>query len=176
MRKQFMNILRNSLLSIALSFVALSPVLAEKVDISQQINISATRQAADLKNKIFSYIDDVVITQGSLIIHADLVQIISQLDSDEKIYIAIGKPATFEQTLEDGKPINLQAAEIRYEPHNSIVIISGNAILRQEDSEVSGSKITYNFDTEYVSAESNENQQVQTIFQPKAKTADQDNN
>ena len=152
-----------------LSGTLLSSAFAEKFDISQKIEIDASKQAADLKNKIFSYIDNVVITQGSLIIHADLVQVLTQTGSEEKIYIAKGKPATFEQTLADGTPLNLQADEIRYEPGNNLVIISGNALLQQEDSEVSGSKITYNIDTQYVNAESKTNERTKTIFQPKEK-------
>jgi lipopolysaccharide export system protein LptA len=152
-----------------LSGTLLSSAFAEKFDMSQKIEIDASKQAADLKNKIFSYIDNVVITQGSLIIHADLVQVLTQSGSEEKTYIAKGKPATFEQTLADGTPLNLQADEIRYEPGNNLVIISGNALLQQEDSEVSGSKITYNIDTQYVNAESKNNERTKTIFQPKEK-------
>jgi lipopolysaccharide export system protein LptA len=159
-----------------LSGTLFSSAFAEKFDISQKIEIDASRQAADLKNKIFSYIDDVVITQGSLIIHADIVQVLTQSGSEEKTYIAKGKPATFNQTLADGTPLTLQADEIRYEPGNNLVIISGNALLQQEDSEVSGSRITYNIDTQYVNAESKTNERTKTIFQPKekiqAKTSD----
>ena len=35
---------------------------------------------------------------------------------------------------------------------------------------MSGSKITYNFETEYVNAESLENAKVETVLQPKAKS------
>ncbi|MBA6232719.1 MULTISPECIES: lipopolysaccharide transport periplasmic protein LptA [unclassified Colwellia] len=164
-----MKLLKNSLLCLILSGALLSSAFAEKFDISQKIEIDASRQAADLKNKIFSYIDNVVITQGSLIIRADLVQVLTQSGSEEKTYIAKGKPATFEQTLTDGTLLNLQADEIRYEPGNNLVIISGNALLQQEDSEVSGSKITYNIDTQYVNAESKTNERTKTIFQPKEK-------
>lgn len=143
---------------------------AEKFDVEQEIKISSSRQAADLKNKIFSYIDNVIISQGTLTINAELVQVITQEKNDNKIYIAKGTPATFEQILQDGSPINLQANEIRYEPGKNIVVISGNALLRQEGSEVSGSKITYNFDTEYVNAESLENAKVETVLHPKNKT------
>jgi lipopolysaccharide export system protein LptA len=153
------------------AFILLAPtVSAEKFDVEQEIKISSSRQAADLKNKIFSYIDNVIISQGTLTINAELVQVITQEKTDDKVYIAKGSPATFEQTLEDGSPINLQANEIRYEPAKNIVVISGQAILRQEGSEVSGSKITYNFETEYVNAESIENEIVKTVLQPKNKT------
>ena len=170
MYKPFIKKLKNSLIGITACVILMPLVSAEKFNVDQEIKISSSRQAADLKNKIFSYIDNVIISQGSLTINAELVQVITQNESDNKIYIAKGSPATFEQTLQDGSPINLQANEIRYEPHKNTVVTSGNALLRQEGSEVSGSKITYNFETEYVNAESLENAKVETVLQPKNKT------
>lgn len=169
MYKPFTKKLKISLAFIATAICLIPAVNAEKFDVDQEIKISSSRQAADLKNKIFSYIDNVIISQGTLTINAELVQVITQDKTEDKIYIAKGSPATFEQTLEDGSPINLQANEIRYEPAKNIVIISGNALLTQEGSEVSGNKITYNFETEYVNAESLENTVVETVLQPKNK-------
>lgn len=170
MCKPFIKKLKTKLTCLAAVLLLIPAANAEKFDVEQEIKISSSRQAADLKNKIFSYIDNVIITQGTLKIHAELVQVITQEKSDNKIYIAKGSPATFEQILQDGSPINLQANEIRYEPGLSTVVIAGNALLRQEGSEVSGSKITYNFDTEYVNAESLKNAKVETVLQPKNKT------
>lgn len=169
MCKLFTKKLKSSLLLLILSSLASSSALAKKIDLNQELSIDASRQSADLKNKIFSYIDNVVIKQGSLIIKADLVQVITATDTGYKTYIAKGKPATFEQILDDGKPINLQANEIKYEPSLNTVIISGNALLKQDGSEVSGSKITYNAETEYVNAESNKDDTVKTVIQPKPK-------
>ncbi|WP_286233578.1 lipopolysaccharide transport periplasmic protein LptA [Thalassotalea sediminis] len=145
----------------------MASIYAAEIDLKQEISIDATRQAADLKNKIFSYIDNVVIKQGSLIIKADLVQVITASDTDTKTYIAKGKPATFKQTLEDGTPIYLQANEIKYEPAKNTVTISGDAELRQEGSKVNGSVITYNFITEQVLANGEDDQRVKTVLQPK---------
>lgn len=167
MKKPFINILSHSLAIFCLSLPLISH--GEKNDVQQEIKINSSRQAADLKNKIFSYIDNVVIKQGSLIIKADLVQVITQSESDNKIYIAKGSPATFKQTLEDGSPIYLQANEIKYEPGKNTVIISGKAELRQEGSKVNSHTISYNFLTEQVTANSinNTNDRVQTVLQPK---------
>tara|TARA_R110000737_G_scaffold51495_1_gene72774 strand:+ start:3025 stop:3570 length:546 start_codon:yes stop_codon:yes gene_type:complete len=170
MCKPFTKKLKTKLTCFAVLLLLVPVTSAEKFDVEQEIKISSSRQAADLKNKIFSYIDNVIISQGTLKIHAELVQVITQEENNNKIYIAKGAPATFKQTLQDGSLINLQANEIRYEPSMSTVVISGNALLRQEGSEVSGNKISYNFDTEYVNAESLENAKVETILQPKSKT------
>jgi len=169
MCKLFTKKLTSSLLLLILSSLASSSALAKKIDLNQKLSIDASRQSADLKNKIFSYIDNVVIKQGSLTIKAELVQVITATDTGHKTYIAKGKPATFEQILDDGKPINLQADEIKYEPSLNTVIISGNALLKQDGSEVSGSKITYNAETEYVNAESNKDDTVKTVIQPNPK-------
>jgi lipopolysaccharide export system protein LptA len=167
MYKQFIKKLASPLI---LSFLVATPsVMAAKIDIEQEIIIKAKRQEGDLKNKIASYLDEVSITQGSLTILADVVQVLSQTENDHKVYIAKGNPAKFQQLLEDGSPINLQANEIRYEPALHTITISGNALLSQAGSEVSGSKITYNTQTEKLAAESNKNEAVVTILKPQAK-------
>lgn len=168
MYKQFLKVLKTSLIVISVSSALVSTSFADKLDLKKEINIDASRQAADLKNKIFSYIDNVVITQGTLVIKADLVQVLTDATTDEKTYLAKGQPATFSQKLDDGTPIYLQANEIKYQPGQNMVVISGNAELRQEGSKVSGSIITYNFVTEQVSADSEDDKRVKTVLQPKA--------
>lgn len=168
MYKPFLKVLKTSLIVFAVNSALVHTSFAEKLDLKKEINIDASRQAADLKNKIFSYIDNVVITQGTLVIKADLVQVITDTTTDEKTYLAKGEPATFSQQLDDGTTIHLQANEIKYQPGQNMVVISGNAELRQEGSKVSGSIITYNFLTEQVSADSEDDNRVKTVLQPKA--------
>lgn len=170
MYKPYIKKLNNRLLLLVLFSVTSITSWAINNDLNQELSIDANRQSADLKKKIFSYIDNVVIKQGSLTIKADLVQVITAAKTGDKTYIAKGKPATFEQTLEDGKPISLQANQIKYEPALNTIVISGNALLKQDGSEVSGSKITYNSETEYVNAESSKNNKVKTIIKAKDKS------
>ncbi|NMP30157.1 lipopolysaccharide transport periplasmic protein LptA [Thalassotalea sp. M1531] len=166
MYKQF---IRKLLASLATLTIVTSPIYAAKLDLEQEIVIKAKRQAGDLKNKIASYLDDVVITQGTLSIRADLVQVYSKEDHETETYIAKGKPAVFEQQLEDGSKIHLEANEIKYEPLISTITISGKAKLRQAGSEVSGDKIIYNTLTEQLEAEGGDDT-VTTILKPKAKS------
>jgi len=159
-------------------FVLIFPIIfltsanATKDDIAQQITIKSKSQSADLKNKIASYLDNVNITQGSITITADLVQVFSQnniaSDKPEDTYFAKGKPATFEQQLEDGTLIILQADEITYKPASFTITVSGNALVKQAGSEVSGNEIIYNILNEKLEAQSAENQSVTTILQPGA--------
>lgn len=159
-----------SILMLTSSVLFPSDALAAKKDLEQEITIKSQRQAADLKNKIASYLDDVNIQQGSISIKADIVQVFSNKDnaSADKadVYLAKGKPAIFQQELEDGSLISLQADEIKYQPSINSITVSGNAIVKQAGSEVSGSKITYNTLSEKLEAESSSHETVTTILQP----------
>jgi len=154
-------------LGIAFLALGLSAVAhAEKSDFEKKVFIKSERNGGDLKNKIISYMDNVVITQGTIKITADLVQVMGK-ESENNVYLAKGAPANFQQTLDDGTSLQLQADEIRYEPGNNVVTIKGNALLAQDGTEMKGSIITYNFLTEQFEAKSNNNEQTETILQPK---------
>lgn len=157
-------------LALSCSLVLLSPTQAAKNDLEQEITIKSQRQAADLKNKIASYLDNVSIRQGSISITADIVKVFSLVDkeSGEKsdTYLAKGKPAIFQQKLEDGSLIKLQADEITYSPNTNMITITGNALVKQAGSEVSGDEITYNTLSEKLEAQSAHNQSVTTVLQP----------
>jgi lipopolysaccharide export system protein LptA len=155
-----------------------SPANAAKKDLNQEITIKSKRQSADLKNKIASYLDDVSITQGSISIIADIVQVYSNVDDEtgEKFdtYLAKGQPAIFKQQLEDGSLISLQANEIKYQPDQYSIIVSGNAQVKQAGSKMNGDIITYNTLNEKLEGQSNNDEHVTTILQPAQIKAQQD--
>jgi len=171
MYKLPMKKLKAKLLLAALILLPLEYAHCAITDIDQQVIIKSNRQASDIKNKIASYLDNVEITQGSLSIKADIVQVVSQENTENKIYVASGKPAIFKQLLDDGQPIILQANQIKYEPAKHTITISGNASVSQEGSLVSGNIIIYNILTEQLNAEkkTDSNERVTTILQPKLK-------
>jgi lipopolysaccharide export system protein LptA len=154
------------------------PANAAKKDLNQEITIKSKRQSADLKNKIASYLDDVSITQGSISISADIIQVYSNIDDEtgEKsdTYLAKGKPAIFKQQLEDGSLISLQANEIKYQPDQYSITVSGNAQVKQAGSKMNGDIITYNTLNEKLEGQSNNDEHVTTILQPAQIKAQQD--
>lgn len=169
MYKQLITSLKTSLKTLSLAMVFISVSHAKEDTFQENININSSRQAVDLKNKIASYIDNVVITQGTLTIKADLVQVMETGNNEEKTYLAKGNPATFEHQLENGKPIYLQANEIKYQPSQNILTVTGNAELRGEGMQSKGGTIRYNFLTEQVCTnctESDKNERVSTVLQP----------
>ena len=157
-------------LALTCSLFLFTSAQAAKEDLEQEITIKSQRQSADLKNKIASYLDNVSIQQGSISITADIVKVFSSIDknSGEKTdtYLAKGKPAVFQQKLEDGSLIKLQADEITYIPNANMIKISGNALVKQAGSEVRGNEITYNTLSEKLEAQGSENQAVTTVLQP----------
>ncbi|WP_019027274.1 lipopolysaccharide transport periplasmic protein LptA [Colwellia piezophila] len=157
-------------LALTCSLILLSPAQAANKDLEQEITIKSQRQAADLKNKIASYLGNVSIRQGSISITADIVKVFSLIDKKTGIksdtYLAKGKPAIFQQMLDDGSLISLQADEITYNPNSNNITISGNALVKQAGSEVSGDIITYNTLTEQLEAQSADNRPVTTVLQP----------
>ena len=158
-----------SILLTALIFGIAAPASAAKKDLNQEITIKSKRQSADLKNKIASYLDDVSISQGSISITADIVQVYSQEDNTgEKsdTYLAKGKPAIFQQQLEDGSLISLQANEIKYQPDINSITVAGNAQVKQAGSKMNGDIITYNTLSEKLEGQSNNDEHVTTILQP----------
>jgi len=158
------------LLLTLLTFVLAAPANAAKKDLNQEITIKSKRQSADLKNKIASYLDDVSINQGSISIIADIVQVYSKVNDETGVksdtYLAKGKPAIFKQQLEDGSLISLQANEIKYQPDQNSITVSGNAQVKQAGSKMSGDVITYNTLNEKLEGQSNNNEHVTTILQP----------
>ena len=85
-------------LGIAFLALGLSAVAhAEKSDFEKKVFIKSERNGGDLKNKIISYMDNVVITQGTIKITADLVQVMGKesennekLDVENPIYMRKG--------------------------------------------------------------------------------------
>ncbi len=157
-------------LALTCSLLFLSNANAAKKDLEQEITIKADHQTADLKNKIASYLDNVSIRQGSISITADIVKVFSQVDKGNgdknDTYLATGKPAIFQQKLEDGSLISLQADKITYTPSSNMITVSGNALVKQAGSKVSGNEITYNTLNEKLAAKGANNQSVITVLQP----------
>jgi len=142
--------------------------LALESDFTENVVVNAKRQEVFIKENRVIFYDSVVVTQGTTLNHADKLTVLSSGEKGTEVMIAIGSPATFYQELDDGKKINGEADEIRYELGKKRLILSKNAHLRQADSEVKSDKIIYQIDKQEMIAESgkHESDRVITIFTP----------
>lgn len=158
------NLHRARLIISLLVLTTTNAVAAEK-DFDLPIKVDSKAQFVDGKTKTSIFREDVRITQGSLKIDADEVEVIANQGEGSEVFIARGNPASYSQTMDDGSAISAAANEIRYELALSTLTLSGNAELQQNSSKVTGDSIVFNMQLEQLIAQGSETG-VTTIFQP----------
>lgn len=128
---------------------AAGPALAERADRDKPLNIESNSMMADEAKKTATFEGKVVLTQGSLVIHAE--RIVVRQDSDGFQYgVATGNPATFRQKREtDGEYIDGQALRIEYDNRLERVEFFDNARLRRDSGDdIRGDFISYDAKSE----------------------------
>lgn len=166
MYKHFMH---RALNCVALLALTVSPAcLAGKTDFDLPIKVDSKSQLIDGINKTSKFWQDVNISQGSLTINADEVEVIASAGKGNEIFIARGTPAIYSQQMDDGSAITAQAREIKYQVAISTISLKGNAQLQRDSSVVKGESITFDMVKEQLLAEGSGNQdgRVTTIFGP----------
>ncbi len=172
MFKQCIRLAKSS--PIWLAVVILSTIcgssLAGEKDFELPIKVDSQSNFFDGKTKTSIFRKDVRITQGSLQILADEVEVVAGQGEGREVFIARGNPASYQQDLDDGTNISAAANEIRYEVSTRILTLNGSAQLKQDSSQVSGESIVFNMEREQLIAEGNESEGggVTTIFQPES--------
>lgn len=163
--------LRILLATSALIVLCTSTAFSNESDFTLPIEIGSNSQFIDGKNKTALYKDNVLISQGSLIIEADEVEVIASQGSGREIFIARGNPASYSQELEDGNLVSARANEIRYEVAKRTISLTGNAELKQDTSQVKGNSITFDMVTEQLLATGGTDDaggRVTTVFTPES--------
>ncbi len=147
MYKQLINLLISALL-------AFSPALAlaKKSDFSQDVEVKSESQFLDGKIKKTVLIDNVQITQGTLNIAADRLEVEAEQGEGKEIFIATGRPAYYSQELDDGKIVEAEAYEIRYEVASRTISLKGQAKLNQNARIMTAESITYDMEKEQFTA------------------------
>lgn len=144
------NKLAIALVCACCAWLSSAPARAEKADRSKPIDVASDRMHVDDAKKISVFEGRVVITQGTLTIHADKVTV--RQDKDGFQYAtALGNPATFRQKRDgaDGY-IDGAADRIEYDGKADRVEFFNHAWLKREPAdEVRGNYISYDAPTEY---------------------------
>lgn len=132
------------------------------------IIIDASEQTLDIKNNTLTFFKNVEVKQGTLYIKADTVTVTKNNNNNTDKLIAVGKPATFSQVLDDGQQVTAAADNIIYKVNDGRLILKGNANIIQNDSEVSGAQISYDITSQKLLATSDEqNSRVRTVLTPR---------
>lgn len=140
------------LVAFTVALSAAAPAVAQRSDRSQPMTIEADRQSTvDLAKRVVVFVGNVVITQGSLRITAERVEV-RETPEGWRSAVALGeagRAATFRQKR-DGvdEVIEGRADRIDYDGRADTVRLAGNALLRRlrggaPADEVTGALITY---------------------------------
>ncbi len=151
-----------TLMAISLSTFAL------KDDTNQPINIVSDNQSLDMEHSVVTFTDNVVITQGSILIKANKVVITrpSENSGKKETVEAFGNPVTFHQLLDDGKPVDGKANKVHYDLGTEFLTLTENAELKQLDSKINGQLITYDVKSQQLKASGNSKSRVTTVLIP----------
>ena len=148
--------------------LASSSAFALKDDVNQPINIVSDNQSLDMEKSVVTFTDNVVITQGSIVIKANKVVITRPAEKSGKkeTVEAFGTPVTFHQQLDNGTPIDGKANKVHYDLGSEFLTLTNNAELKQLDSKINGSVITYDVKKQQLKANGNGKSRVTTVLIP----------
>ncbi|EDJ91953.1 hypothetical protein CGSHi22421_09358 [Haemophilus influenzae R3021] len=148
--------------------LASSSAFALKGDVNQPINIVSDNQSLDMEKSVVTFTDNVVITQGSIVIKANKVVITRPAEKSGKkeTVEAFGTPVTFHQQLDNGKPVDGKANKVHYDLGSEFLTLTNNAELKQLDSKINGSVITYDVKKQQLKANGNGKSRVTTVLIP----------
>jgi lipopolysaccharide export system protein LptA len=167
-------ILKKTLQAVALCAISLiynSFAWGLETDSQQPIYIDSDTAAYDEKTGVSTYTGKVVYTQGSLVVHSDVMTFYLQNGEVVKIVVT-GKPVTFKQTPGAGKEdVNGRALIGEYYPPTAKLKFIKEAVVWQGGNKSSSDLIIYDTKSSVITAgdTATSSKRVHTIFEPKAK-------
>ena len=160
MQHNFLRLITLTLLgltSLMISNQAICQTQSNLPDEQQPVNISADSLIASEKTGKSVYKGNVIITQGSLTLKGETVDI-SHPKNQLTTVIATGNPATFKRYSQvDQAWLKGRAQKIEYNALNKTVLLVGNALVEQPGKHViSGPKLFYNIEQQTLKAQSSD--------------------
>jgi len=173
-----MNKLRPNLsLLILLACLLPGPVLAEKADRDQPIDIEADTLTTNDAKKTSTYTGNVIVTQGTLVIRADKLTVREDQDGFQHS-TSTGNPTTFRQKMEGkNEYIEGSAQRIEYDGRMDKIQLYTKAWVKRGEDIVHGDYIMYDAGAEFAEVIGGSSAtadapkgRVKAIIQPKKKT------
>lgn len=144
-----MRTLKTFIYTALLAALLASHAHAEKADRDKPVNLEADTVTLDDIKKVSVYQGNVILSQGTLMLRADRVQVTQNASGLDKVQ-ATGNPVAFRQKL-DGREEHIEgfADRIEFDSVNSQLELIGQARLRRGNDELRGAQISYNANTEF---------------------------
>lgn len=148
---------------------------ADSADRNQPIHLEADQVIMDDARQISTFIGNVQMTQGTLLIRGDKI-IVNQDKDGFQHAIAYGNTAEFRQKRENMEGyVEGYGEQIEYDARTGILNLYGKARLKRDLDEVSGNHIVYNAKTGIFKVNANDpntdydpSQRVRAVLQPKS--------
>lgn len=164
------------LLLAATALLFTCTALAESADREKPIDLEADNVIVNDAKKTSTYTGNVILTQGTLVIHADKLVVREDANGFQHS-TSYGNPTTFRQKME-GKDEYMQgsAQRIEYDGRMDKVQLYTKAWVKRGDDIVNGEYIMYDAGAEYAEvigggqATSAPKGRVRAVIQPKKKT------
>lgn len=150
---------------------AYPPVSALTGDAEQPITIDANTATYDESAAISVYAGNVISVQGSIRVNSEKLVVHLKGGEPEKL-VFTGNPARFKQTPDGGgTDIVGEASTGEYYPKTNLLVLKGNAIVRQGNGTYSSDYIQYDIKSSLVRAgeKSSATKRVHVILKPKTK-------
>lgn len=164
-----------TLASAALTAWLLSwSALALESDREQPVNVEADRAELNQATDLGVYTGDVVVTQGSLRLEAERLEIRSPQGRVQSA-VATGNPARFKQRPEGSEQDVLGGGQqIDYLAAENMVVLTGEAWITQGQDTVRGNRIEYDAQQDVIRALKGPGEQdrVRIILQPRPSSND----
>jgi len=163
---------RQALCGLLLGMLA-GPLMALSTDSEQAINIEADQAELDDRRQVAVYTGSVVITQGTLRIDADKVEMYYDDEKGLTRAIALGEPARYRQLPDDSEEYTQAwARKMEFLPLKSLVHLIEEAKWTQGKDSVTGDRITYDTLRDKAKAQTTRESKgrVRVTIQPKKKS------
>lgn len=157
---------------LALAAVLLPTIaLAKTSDRNEPMAIDSTTTDCNFadENGTCHFTGNVVITQGTLEIHADRADIFRK-NGDIDRAVLVGKQATMKQQMDDGSPMHAASDNIEYKVQENQIILTGNYKIESPKGTNAGQRMVYNTETGVMQS-GGDGTRVHTVLQPKSKAA-----
>ena len=153
---------------LALALLGAPAAHALKSDADQPINIRARSVESNEKTGTSVYRGNVVMTQGSLRVEADRLEVTSH-DGQTDLVRAWGKPVRMHSRTDAGEEIRASAARAEYHGKGRRIDLYDDVEFRRDADVFSGAVVRYLLDEQTFSAEGGDNGQVSATIQPAKK-------
>ena len=159
------------LASITLLAALLAPGMAwaKSSDRNQAMTIDSTNSDCNMvgDNGKCRFSGNVVITQGTLEIHADTADVIQKNGETERVVLT-GKQATLKQQMDDNTWMNARADNLDYNVATEVIVLTGNYKVESERGTNAGQRMVYNTRSGAMQS-GGDGTRVRTVIQPKNK-------